>query len=227
MCLNPTNTIGDNNCNVVSQRVYSIFDSAQSSFRYRRPVADRCFLPVSGVSRATRSYADRLSERAGAVPSAKDLRAPVRKRAALSRRVMIVDDHEDNLMLARYIVEEEGHQVMGVLSGEEAVETAIAYQPDLVLLDIVLGEVSGIDIFRQLKQYEQFAHTPVVGITAMTQRDVQREAIAIGFADYLFKPYHIEELCQIVETYCNGIASAHSLSRNASDRLEPSSTSES
>ena len=187
----------------LSQSLYSIFDGARSSSWYRKPIADRCFLasPGLGMDRHSISQLDDYLYRS----LAEAREDPKRRQTSSPRRVLIVDDHEDNLMLARYIVEEEGHQVTAVLSGDDAVEMAIAHQPHLILLDIVLGETSGIDIFHQIKQYEQFAQTPVVGITALTRQDVQQEAIAIGFADYLLKPYHIEDLCRIVETYC-GVA---------------------
>ena len=180
---------------LVSQRVYSIFDSRRALRRYRRPVADRCFLPKAGLSHTIPSYISSANSY--------DNRA-VRCQGELSeqKRVLIVDDHEDSLMLARYVVEGEGYHTATALCAEDAVDIAIAYRPHLILLDIVLGNVSGIDVFRNIKQYEQFSQVPVVGVTALTRDDVRQEAIEIGFADYLLKPYNIEDLCQIVRTYC-------------------------
>lgn len=118
------------------------------------------------------------------------------------RHVLIVDDNEDSLMLARYIVEDKGYDVVAHPSGHGVIDVAIAYRPDLVLLDIALGKTSGIDIFHQLKQQSQLAQVPVVAVTALAQSSVKEEAIAIGFSDYLLKPYRVEALAEIVEKYC-------------------------
>ena len=172
---------------------------------YKKPVVDRCFVSAGRSLRTDYGYESAYQDGLE-IPSGRKAQKSAALKPSLQQmpqRVLIVDDHEDNLMLARYIVEEEGHTVAAILSGHDAVESAITFRPDLILLDILLDNISGLDIFRQLKQYEQFERTPVVAVSAITQLSIRQEAIAIGFADYLTKPYHIEDLCQILEKHCS------------------------
>ena len=172
-----------------------LVSKGSANVRYQQPMVDRCYLPEEIEMPHFRGYRSRLSD---------PIEIPVRQHTRNSprpKRVMIVDDNEDNLMLACYIVEEEGYLVTAVASGHKAVETAIACQPDIILLDIALGSVSGIDVFYQIKRYEQFANMPIVAITALAQASIKREAIAVGFADYLLKPYRIETLCELVKKH--------------------------
>ncbi|MFK8185595.1 MAG: response regulator [Phormidesmis sp.] len=117
------------------------------------------------------------------------------------QRVLVVDDNEDSLMLARYILEDGNYSVKTLPSGHEVIKTAIAYRPDLILLDLALGDISGIEVFLQLKQYEPLANVPVIAVTAFAQEAIKEEAIGMGFADYVIKPYHVEDLYQVIAKY--------------------------
>lgn len=115
--------------------------------------------------------------------------------------ILIIDDDEDNLLFAQYAVESMGYQATSTLSGDGAIATALTCFPDIILLDILLKDISGIDVFKRLRQHELIAQVPVIAVTALDHpRDRQRIAAA-GFSDYLTKPYMLEELAAIINRH--------------------------
>ncbi len=115
--------------------------------------------------------------------------------------ILILDDDEDNLLFAQYAVESLGYQATSIRSGDGAVAAALNCFPDIILLDILLKEDDGIDVFSRLRKHEQIAWIPVVAVTALAHpRDRQRIAAA-GFSDYLAKPYMIDELAAMIQRH--------------------------
>ena len=113
-------------------------------------------------------------------------------------RVLIVEDDSDNLFYAECAVEEFGCQWASTRLGCMALPLALAYKPDIILLDIWLKEVTGFEILRHLQQHSQTMHIPAIAVTALsTPREVNRITEA-GFADYLLKPYLIEDLGRLL-----------------------------
>ena len=110
------------------------------------------------------------------------------------RSVLIIDDDDDNLLFAQYAVEYLGHRATSIKSGQGAVAIAMTCFPDIILLDILLKNVNGIDVLRQLRQQESIAHVPVVAVTALARPSDHKNIMAAGFSDYLLKPYMIDEL---------------------------------
>ncbi len=109
-------------------------------------------------------------------------------------RILVVDDSEANLVLLRSILHLDGHRVDTVLSGPEALDSARAEPPDLVLLDVMMPEMSGYDVCRCLKADERTAHVPIIFLTALG--DVPERVIGLeaGGDDYIAKPFHPDEL---------------------------------
>ena len=114
------------------------------------------------------------------------------------RNVLIIDDDDDNLLFAQYAVEYLGYRATSITSGQGAVAIAMTCLPDIILLDILLRNVSGIDVLHQLRQQESIAHVPVVAVTALARPCDHRNIMAAGFSDYLLKPYMIDELERMI-----------------------------
>lgn len=108
--------------------------------------------------------------------------------------VLIVDDNDDNLLYAQYAVESLGYQAITTLSGHDAVAAALACSPDIILLDIWLGDISGVDVFYQIRQHEKLAQVPIIAVTALAQPVEKKKIMAVGFSGYLIKPYMVDEL---------------------------------
>lgn len=117
------------------------------------------------------------------------------------RNILIIDDNDDNLLFAHYAVEHLGYRATSIKSGQGAVAIAMTSFPDIILLDILLGNVNGIDVLRQLRQHESIAYVPIVAVTALARPSDHENIMAAGFSDYLLKPYMIDELERIISRH--------------------------
>lgn len=122
--------------------------------------------------------------------------------------VLAIDDDDDNLLLIGYALEMFGCKFIAESSSQAALSLAIEHQPDLILLDILLPNLSGFDVVQCLKQDARTAHIPVVAVTALATDDDQRQLMAAGFVAHLSKPYMLEDLEAIVRRYsCLSVSS--------------------
>ncbi|MBW4492923.1 MAG: response regulator [Oscillatoria princeps RMCB-10] len=108
--------------------------------------------------------------------------------------VLAVDDSEDNLGLIGQIIELLGCSFMGASDGQTALVLAKQSQPALVLLDICMPDVDGIEVVRRLKQDPQTANIPVVAITGLAKAEDRDRILAAGCADCITKPFVLENL---------------------------------
>jgi two-component system alkaline phosphatase synthesis response regulator PhoP len=106
-----------------------------------------------------------------------------------NEHILLVEDEEDILELLRYNLTKEGFRVTGVTSGEEALRSAKALLPDLVLLDLMLPGLDGLEICRHLKQDNRTQHIPVVMVTAKGEEADIVTGLELGADDYVTKPF--------------------------------------
>lgn len=104
-------------------------------------------------------------------------------------RILIVEDEEDILELVRYNLMKEGYQVDGVLSGEDALLYVKQEHYDLILLDLMLPGVDGLDVCRTLKRDSRTAHVPVIMLTAKGEETDIVVGLEMGADDYIPKPF--------------------------------------
>ncbi len=118
--------------------------------------------------------------------------------------ILVVEDNEDSLVLITYILESLGCRLISRKSGgETTVILAKEHHPDLILLDIVLPEVSGIEILKSLRKEPLTCDVPVIAVTALATEANREDIIRAGFNNYIIKPYLIEELEEMVNPYIN------------------------
>jgi len=103
--------------------------------------------------------------------------------------ILVVDDEEDILELVRYNLIKEGYRVTTVASGEEALRSARAAQPDIVLLDLMLPGVDGLEVCRQLKRETKTQHVPIIMLSAKGEEADIVTGLEMGAADYITKPF--------------------------------------
>ena len=116
--------------------------------------------------------------------------------------VLVIEDNEDNLVLITYILESLGCKLIVQRDGgEKTVILAKKYHPDLILLDIVLPEVSGIEILKFLKAEPLTRNVPTIAVTALVTEENRENIIRAGFNNYIIKPYLIEELEKMINSY--------------------------
>ncbi len=104
-------------------------------------------------------------------------------------RILIIEDEEDILELVRYNLSKEGYTVEGVLSGEEGLNRAQDGLPDLVILDLMLPGVDGLEVCRVLKRSDKTTHIPIIMISAKGEESDIVSGLEVGADDYVTKPF--------------------------------------
>jgi two-component system cell cycle response regulator DivK len=117
-------------------------------------------------------------------------------------RILIVEDNEKNMKLFRDVLSAKGYSTLEATSGEQAVGLAIAHVPDLVLMDIRLPDVDGVEALRRLRADERTSLIPVLAVTAQAMSGDHERFLAAGFDGYLPKPVDITELVGAVGEHC-------------------------
>ena len=115
--------------------------------------------------------------------------------------VLIVDDAPENLRLLAAVLKRGGLVPRPVASGRLAIEAAVADPPDLVLLDVCMPEMSGVDVCRWFKQDERLRSIPVIFISALQDTDDKVEAFRVGGVDYVSKPFQEQEVLARIKTH--------------------------
>ncbi|MGB3614364.1 MAG: response regulator, partial [Elainellaceae cyanobacterium] len=118
-----------------------------------------------------------------------------------SNLILIVDDQPANLKVLRGLFANMGYRLTFATSGEQALERAQAAHPDLILLDLMLPDMSGLAVCRQLKKVAKTADIPVIFLTASHELDHLVEAFEEGAADYVTKPFRSSELLTRVQNH--------------------------
>jgi two-component system phosphate regulon response regulator PhoB len=108
--------------------------------------------------------------------------------------ILVVEDEGDIAILLRYNLEAEGFHVFTAESGDEAQQAIAEKLPDLILLDWMLPEVSGIEICRRLRAREETARVPIIMLTARGEEEERVRGLATGADDYVVKPFSVPEL---------------------------------
>ena len=109
-------------------------------------------------------------------------------------RILVVEDNELNLKLIRDVLGYAGYEVVEARTGEQGVELAAECLPDLVLMDLQLPGIDGIEALRQLRASPLTQDVPVVAVTAFAMREDRERALRAGFDGYLEKPFGVREL---------------------------------
>jgi len=117
-------------------------------------------------------------------------------------RVLVVEDNEKNMKLLRDVLQATGYTPLEASSGARALALAVEALPALVLMDIQLPDIDGLEALRRLREDEQTAQIPVVALTAQAMYGDRERFLAAGFDGYLSKPVNIPELVATVRRYC-------------------------
>jgi DNA-binding response OmpR family regulator len=109
-------------------------------------------------------------------------------------KILIVDDDQGTTKLLEFILSKEGYDVASVNDGTETLTTALAYNPNLILLDVMMPSMDGLEVCRDLRAESNFAHVPIVFFTSASDIDKKVAAFGSGANDYIVKPIHPREL---------------------------------
>lgn len=108
--------------------------------------------------------------------------------------VLAVDDDDDNLLILTEVLTPLNCSLITATYGQQAFKLALEQQPALILLDVMLPDISGIEVVRQLKQNSQTANIPVIAITALARDEDRDRLILAGCDNYISKPYMLDDL---------------------------------
>ena len=118
------------------------------------------------------------------------------------RLALIVDDNELNLKLLRDVLRFEGYRTAEAATAASALALAAAEPPDIVLMDVSLPDMNGIEVLRLLRAAPATVATPILAVTASAMVGDRERLLAAGFDDYLAKPIRVRELVERARHHC-------------------------
>jgi two-component system cell cycle response regulator DivK len=118
-------------------------------------------------------------------------------------RVLIVEDNEKNMKLFRDVLQATGYSTLEATTGEEAIELSLSQAPALVLMDVQLPGIDGVEALERLRQNERTASIPVLALTAQAMSGDRERFLEAGFDGYLAKPVDVGELIEAVREHCD------------------------
>ena len=119
-------------------------------------------------------------------------------------RVLVVEDNELSMKLFRDVLAAKGYRTFQATTGGDAIALAAEHAPDLVLMDIQLPDIDGVEALGRLRMDERTADIPVIALTAQAMRGDEERFLASGFDGYISKPVNVVELLDVVTRYCGG-----------------------
>jgi two-component system cell cycle response regulator DivK len=117
----------------------------------------------------------------------------------MSATILHVEDNPANRMIVRDLLHFRGYRVVEVVDGEEALGAAEREKPDIILMDVQLPRISGLEASRRIKARAELRHIPIVAVTSFALSGDDQKAIAAGCDAYIAKPYKPRELLQLIE----------------------------
>ncbi|MEO0547218.1 MAG: response regulator [Pseudomonadota bacterium] len=119
----------------------------------------------------------------------------------MTKRVMIVEDNELNMKLFNDLLEAQQYETIQTRNGLHALDLARQHKPDLILMDIQLPEVSGLEVTKWLKEDEELARIPVIAVTAFAMKGDEERIRQGGCEAYVSKPISVMKFIETVRSY--------------------------
>ena len=116
----------------------------------------------------------------------------------MAGKILVAEDNPQNMKLIKMVLEAKGHTLLSATDGEEALVMTTVEIPDIIIMDIQLPKISGIEVTRRLKATPALSHIPVIAVTAYAMKGDEEKAIEAGCDAYLPKPIDTRELPKVV-----------------------------
>ena len=117
------------------------------------------------------------------------------------RKILIIEDNEQNLYLETFLLEKQGYDVVQARNGQKGLELAVSENPDLILLDIQLPVMDGYEVARRLKQAEETKSIPIIAVTSYAMAGDRETILATGCEGYIEKPIDIDSFVEQVRGF--------------------------
>lgn len=119
----------------------------------------------------------------------------------MSKKVLIVEDNELNMKLFHDLLDSQGYETLQTREGMQALALARAHRPDLILMDIQLPEISGLEVTKWLKDDEELHHIPVIAVTAFAMKGDEERIRQGGCEAYISKPISVMHFLETVRQH--------------------------
>lgn len=119
----------------------------------------------------------------------------------MTKTILIVEDNELNMKLFHDILDAQGYATLQTKDGMEALDLAREHRPDLILMDIQLPEVSGLEVTKWLKEDDELRHIPVIAVTAFAMKGDEEKMREGGCEAYIAKPISVSHLIATVRGF--------------------------
>ena len=119
----------------------------------------------------------------------------------MKKRILIVEDNDLNLKLFRDLLTAHGYETIETKEGLEAITLTRSERPDLILMDIQLPEISGLDVTRRLKSEDIICDIPIIAVTAFAMKDDEEKILSAGCQAYISKPISIVPFLNTVRRF--------------------------
>ncbi|MDD3506628.1 MAG: response regulator, partial [Sulfurimonas sp.] len=116
------------------------------------------------------------------------------RKESLGSKIVIIDDREENLSLISEILSPYNYDIRVALNGEEGLKIIENFHPELILLDVIMPQIDGYEVLRELKQNKLTQDIPVIFLTAKDTTEDVVKGFEAGVTDYIAKPFHPKEL---------------------------------
>jgi CheY-like chemotaxis protein len=124
----------------------------------------------------------------------------------MAKKILIVEDEPRNLKLVRDLLEKFGYETIEANDGEQGVELVKTQKPDLILMDIMMPKMDGLEATRIIKEDAVTKHIPIVALTSYAMKGDKERTLEAGCDGYISKPIDIRELMKTVEHFCQVVA---------------------
>lgn len=119
--------------------------------------------------------------------------------ARARRTILLVEDFDDTRLMTKLWLTKKGYRVIEAENGEEAVAIAEREQPDLIIMDMMMPGLNGLDATRQIRDYQPLQQTPIVAVSAYGADEYRAKALSAGCTEYVPTPFEPEALLQLIE----------------------------
>ena len=122
----------------------------------------------------------------------------------MPEKILIVEDNPQNMRLIEMVLKSHNYTLLKAVDGEGALNIATSERPDLIIMDIQLPGISGLEVTKKLRKNPTFTHTPIIGVTAYAMKGDRERVFRAGCNAYLPKPIDTRELPRIVAGMLTG-----------------------
>ena len=117
------------------------------------------------------------------------------------KKILVVEDNETNMYLIRFILEKSGYEVIEAREGAAGVELAVKEKPDLILMDVQLPDIDGLEATKRIRTSEVDGEIPIIALTSFAMAGDREKALAAGCTGYIEKPINPETFIAEIEKF--------------------------